>query len=182
MRRAAFLDRDGVINRKAPEGQFITRWEYFEFLPGVMDAIRRLKQARFLSVIVTNQRCVDAGLLSIEALESIHSRMVTACAAAGAVIDAVYYCPHGRDSGCDCRKPLPGMLFRAAREHSIDLASSWMLGDSDADIEAGRSAGCKTARILGSDTPNRIPGDVTAVSLSDAVEALFALDQTSRRG
>ena len=134
MKKAAFLDRDGVINRKAPEGEYVTRWEDMEFLPGTREAIRLLNDAGFLVVVVSNQRCVAKGLITTEELESMHVRMCREFQAAGATIDAVYYCPHDYQPPCGCRKPQPGMLLDAARAHDVQLAASWMIGDSDHDV------------------------------------------------
>src|SRR6266849_3048761 len=147
MKRAAFLDRDGVINRKPPEGKYVIRWEEMEFLPGVPAAISLLTLAGFCVLTVSNQRCVAKGLLTASELESIHNRMCRELAATGAVITEVYYCPHEEPPPCGCRKPSPGMLFRSALEHEIDLPASWMIGDSEIDIQAGRSACCRTVRI-----------------------------------
>jgi histidinol-phosphate phosphatase family protein len=97
-------------------------------------------------------------------------------AAAGAVIDGIYYCPHEEEPPCSCRKPAPGLLFTAARAHQIDLAASWMIGDSDRDMEAGRKAGCRTARILKSDQGASGVADVSAHSLLNAVEKALLLE------
>jgi D-glycero-D-manno-heptose 1,7-bisphosphate phosphatase len=105
MKKAAFLDRDGVINRKAPEGQYVTRWEEMKFLPGACEAIRLLNNAGFLVVVVSNQRCVAKGLITTEELDSLHAQMRNEFAAAGATIDAIYYCPHEIQPPCSCRKP-----------------------------------------------------------------------------
>jgi D-glycero-D-manno-heptose 1,7-bisphosphate phosphatase len=172
MTRAAFLDRDGVINRKAPEGQYITRWAEFEFLPRVAEAIALLKQARFSVIVVSNQRCVAEGLITVPELDVIHQRMFGELAAAGAIIDGVYYCPHEKQSSCSCRKPAPGLLLRAAREHHIDLTRSWMIGDSDSDIQAGKNAGCKTAQLLEWDEVGKGDADVFAHSLFDIAEQI----------
>ncbi len=179
MKRAAFLDRDGVINRKLPEGQYVTRWEEMVFLPGVPAAISLLTQAGFCVLTVSNQRCVAKGLLTASELESIHSRMCRELAANGAVITEVYYCPHAEHPPCGCRKPSPGMLFRAALEHEIDLSASWMIGDSEIDIQAGRSAGCRTVRIVRGGEGVRGGGggaDLLAPSLLDAVRKVLALE------
>src|SRR5271166_1808200 len=114
MKRAAFLDRDGVINRKAPEGKYVTRWEDMEFLPGVREAIRRLNNAGFLVIVASNQRCVARGLITADELDSMHARVRREFQAAGATIDAIYYCPHDSQPPCNCRKPHPGMLLEAA--------------------------------------------------------------------
>lgn len=147
MKKAAFLDRDGVINRKLPEGQYVTRWEEMHFLPGVPEAIALLTKAGFCILVVSNQRCVAKGLVTVSDLEGIHRRMCRELAAQGALITEVYYCPHENDPPCGCRKPAPGLLLTAAREHGIDLNGSWMIGDSDIDVEAGRRAGCRTVQI-----------------------------------
>jgi D-glycero-D-manno-heptose 1,7-bisphosphate phosphatase len=169
MNKAAFLDRDGVINRNAPIGEYITRWEEVKFLPGVAEAIRRLHEAGFLVVVVTNQRCVARGLTTAAEVESLHARMKNALALEGAKIDAVYYCPHEYEPPCDCRKPKPGMLLRAAREHDIDLNASWMIGDSDIDVEAGRNAKCRTVRILREHEVVREAHGLVAFTLLEAV-------------
>ncbi|MGA3199235.1 MAG: HAD family hydrolase [Halobacteriota archaeon] len=148
MTRAVFLDRDGVINQKAPEGQYVTRWEDFEFLPGVVEGITLLNRASYYVIVVTNQRCIAKGLMTTAELEEMHQRMSAFLARAGATIDAIYYCPHEAEKFCNCRKPTPGMLLDAASSRGIDLPASWMIGDSDIDVEAGKNAGCKTARLL----------------------------------
>src|SRR5713226_6467880 len=148
MTRAVFLDRDGVINRKAPEGRYVTRWEDFHVLPGVVEAITLLNRAGFFVIVVTNQRCIAKGLMTAAELEEMHQRMTALLARAGATIDAIYYCSHEVEESCKCRKPAPGMMLDAARSHGMDLPASWMIGDSDIDVEAGKNAGCKTARLL----------------------------------
>lgn len=173
MNRAAFLDRDGVINRKARKGEYITRWDEVQFLPGVPEAIALLKQSGFRVIVITNQRCVAKGLITIPELEALHRRMVNELAKAGAIIDAVYYCPHEKQPTCRCRKPAPGMLLEAARDHQIDLASSWMIGDSDIDIEAGKNAGCKTARLVDSNESASGNPDVIAPSLLPAIHQIL---------
>jgi D-glycero-D-manno-heptose 1,7-bisphosphate phosphatase len=176
MKRAAFLDRDGVINRKAPEGQYVTRWEEMQFLPGVDSAIASLKRAGFRVIVVSNQRCVAKGLLSLRDLGLLHQRMLAELAAADAVIDEVYCCPHEKYPPCGCRKPEPGMLLSAARSHEIDLAASWMIGDSESDVEAGKNAGCKTARILDSGEVANGIADLFARSLLEAVQEILRVE------
>jgi D-glycero-D-manno-heptose 1,7-bisphosphate phosphatase len=176
MKKALFLDRDGVINRKAPEGQYVTRWEEMEFLPGVHEAVRLLNHAGFFVVVVSNQRCVAKGLITIADLESMHARMRHEFAAAGADLDAICYCPHDYEPACVCRKPQPGMLLDAAREHEIDLTRSWMIGDSGHDVEAGRSAGCRTVRLTEDDESIVNDSDVVASSLLDAVRRILQIE------
>jgi len=176
MKRAAFLDRDGVINRKPKEGQYVTRWEEMQFLPGVAEGIALLIGAGFCVIVVSNQRCVAKGLLTVRELGLIHERMCQELAAAGAVITEVYYCPHETQPPCSCRKPAPGMLLAAARAHEIDLTASWMIGDSHIDVEAGKNAGCRTARILKSDQVANGSADVLAQSLLLAVQQILLLE------
>jgi len=180
MKKAAFLDRDGVINRKAPtEDEYITCWEEMHILPGVVEAIALLNQADFRVIVVSNQRCVAKGLLRVEELNSLHQRMCGELGAVGAKIDGVYYCPHEEDPPCSCRKPEPGMLFAAADEHHVDLGSSWMIGDSEKDVGAGRRAGCRTARILRPNISGDGKADVIARSLLEAVHEILRMQEIS---
>jgi D-glycero-D-manno-heptose 1,7-bisphosphate phosphatase len=181
MNRAAFLDRDGVINRKPPEGGYVTRWEDMYFLPGVAESIALLNQTEFRVIVVSNQRCVARGLVTPQALDSVHQQMCEWLAAAGAKIDAVYYCPHEKQPSCSCRKPAPGMLLTASREHQIDLSASWMIGDSEIDIEAGRSAGCKTVRLLGGNETAKGSADVVAPSLIEAIYKILQREDVIAR-
>ena len=177
MRRAAFLDRDGIINRKAREGEYVTRWEDMEILPGVAEAIALLNQAGFCVIVVSNQRCVARELITTGELDALHQRMCQALVSAGAKIDAIYYCPHENRPACRCRKPQPGLLLDAARAYNIDLAASWMIGDSKADMEAGRSAGCKTALMAGSDESSKPEPDMILVSLLDGVQQILRREE-----
>ena len=171
--RAAFLDRDGVINRKPPGNGYVTRWEDVRFLPDVAESIALLNHAKFQVIVVSNQRCVARKLVTSQALDSIHQQMCDWLAVAGARIDAIYYCPHETHPPCSCRKPAPGMLLTAAREHEIDLAASWMIGDSEIDIEAGRNAGCRTVRLPGSTEAFKSSADAFAPSLLEAVRLIL---------
>lgn len=182
MKKAAFLDRDGVINQKASDGGYVTRWEDFHLLPGVMEGIAQLNRAGFCVIIVTNQRGIAKGLLSEEELEKLHLRMTDQLAQGGATIDGIYCCPHELEPPCLCRKPAPGMLLEAAQSRNLDLAASWMIGDSDSDIQAGKNAGCRTARLsetkqMAMEQENEanasIDADVVASSLLDAVPQIL---------
>jgi histidinol-phosphate phosphatase family protein len=177
MNKAAFLDRDGVINRKATEGEYVTRWEEMHFLPGVGEAIALLNRASFRVIVVSNQRCIAKGLLTINELDSMHRRMSRELAEMGANIDGVYYCPHEGHPPCGCRKPEPGMLFAAANKHQVDLPSSWMIGDSGKDVEAGRNAGCRTARILAADASEDAGADISVRSLLEAAHQILRQEQ-----
>ena len=145
MNKAVFLDRDGVINRKAPPHEYITSWREFEFLPGAIDAIRDLSGSDYKLIIITNQRGIASGKMSIDDLNDIHSNMLKEIMKSGGRIDKIYFCPH--DDGCGCRKPLPGMLDEAAKEFGISLQESWVVGDSESDIELGKSRNCRTIFI-----------------------------------
>lgn len=182
MIKAAFLDRDGVINQKAPEGEYVTRWEDFHFLPGVTQGINQLNRAGYHVIVITNQRCVAKGLLSEIELRDLHRRMSEHLARAGASVEAIYYCPHEVEPPCSCRKPAPGMLLEAARSHDLDLSFSWMIGDSDIDIQAGKSAGCRTARVSAGEAEGQEPekvramefvADITAPSLFEVVPRIL---------
>lgn len=155
--KAVFLDRDGTVNKYVG---FIRKTDEFELLPGVSKAIRLINDSGYLCIVITNQPVVARGEVSILELNEIHNKMETLLGKEGAYIDALYYCPHHPDRGfegeiselkvdCDCRKPKPGLLFRAAADFHIDLSSSWMIGDSEWDMEAGKSAGCRTVLLDG---------------------------------
>jgi len=147
LRRAVFLDRDGVINRALEREQkpYPPRsLDEFEILPDVPAACAKLKAAGFLLVVATNQPDIGRGTLAKEIVEGIHAHM-----AARLPIDRVEVCYHSgkNDSECDCRKPKPGMLLRAAHELNIDLSQSWMVGDRWRDVDCGHAAGCRTIFI-----------------------------------
>ena len=146
--KTVFLDRDGVINRNPPNMGYVRRWSEFSFIPNARKAIRELTQNGYRIIVVTNQAGIGRGLFSEENLTDIHSRMVSEIVEAGGRIDAVYYCPHHPNAGCECRKPKPGMLTRAGREHNIELSSTYLIGDSKTDIEAGHRAGTQTLLVL----------------------------------
>jgi len=140
LENVVFLDRDGVINADSPD--YIKSWVEFRFLPGSLDAIRQLTQNGFAVVVITNQSAVGRGMISLETLYDIHRRMCREIATAGGKITDIFYCPHRPDEGCDCRKPMPGMILKAAQAYDIDLSTAWMIGDSAGDIECAVNAGC----------------------------------------
>ncbi len=151
-RPAVFLDRDGTINR---EVERLCRLADLQLLPGAVEGLRLLRRSGYLLVVVTNQSAVARGLLSEAELATIHSELQRQLAADSAAVDRIYYCPHHPDEGvppyrreCSCRKPAPGMLHRAASELGIDLARSYMVGDSLPDMMAGWAAGCATVLVL----------------------------------
>ncbi len=153
--RAFFLDRDGTINKYVG---FLRKPEEFELLNGVAEAIRRINQSGYLAIVVTNQPVIARGEVTWEGLDEIHRKMETLLGQEGAYLDDIFVCPHHPDRGfpgerleykmdCDCRKPKPGMLRKAAEKYNIDLAESWMIGDSQRDVVAGMAAGCQTVLL-----------------------------------
>lgn len=153
--KAIFLDRDGTINKYVG---FLRKIEEFELLDGVAEAIRKINAMGYLAIVTTNQPVIARGEVSLEELEEIHKKMETLLGQEGAYLDAIYYCPHHPHKGyegelpelkidCGCRKPKPGMLIKAAEEFHIDLEASWMIGDGENDIKAGKAAGCHTVLI-----------------------------------
>jgi D-glycero-D-manno-heptose 1,7-bisphosphate phosphatase len=158
--KAVFLDRDGVINKYVG---FLRNIDAFELLPGVAEAIKKINESGYLCIVVTNQPVIARGEVTVAELDEIHNKMETLLGLEGAYIDGLYYCPHHPHKGyageipelkidCDCRKPKPGMLLKAAEDFNIDLAESWMVGDGGNDVLAGKNAGCRTAFIRREET------------------------------
>ena len=153
--RAIFLDRDGTINKYVA---FLRNIDDFDLIDGVSDAIRAINNSGYLAIVVTNQPVIARGEMTFGELDEIHNKMETLLGYDGAYLDGIYFCPHHPHKGydgevpelkidCDCRKPKPGMLLQAAEDFNIDLSLSWMIGDSENDILAGKAAGCKTGLI-----------------------------------
>lgn len=153
--KAIFLDRDGTLNKYVG---FLTNIDDFELINGVPEAIRMINASGYLAIVVTNQPVVARGEVSLSELNEIHNKMETLLGKEGAYLDAIYYCPHHPHKGykgeitelkldCECRKPKPGMLLQAAKDFNIDLSQSWIIGDGENDILAGRNAGCKTIML-----------------------------------
>ena len=146
--KTVFLDRDGVINRNPPNMGYVRRWTEFSFIPNSRRAIRALTQNGYRIFVITNQAGIGRGLYSEESLKDIHCRMVAGITEAGGAIEALYYCPHHPEAGCECRKPKPGMLKRAAKEHNINLSNAYFIGDTTTDMQAGKRAGTTTFLVL----------------------------------
>jgi len=151
LRPAVYLDRDGTIN---VEKDYLYKIEDFEFIPGAPEAIKRLKDAGFLVVVVTNQSGVARGYYTLEDVERLHVYLSTCLVKYNAAVDGYYVCPHHPDEGsgeltmdCACRKPKPGMLLDAAADLGVDLHRSWMVGDKVADVEAGSEAGVRPLMV-----------------------------------
>lgn len=157
--KAVFLDRDGTIN--IYKG-FITKAEDMELIPGIAEVIKKINDSGYLAIVVTNQPVIARGDCTFEELQEINEKMETLLGAEGAYIDDLFYCPHHPDKGfegervefkidCECRKPKPGMLLQAAEKYNIDLSASYMVGDDERDMEAGRRAGCKEIKVVTND-------------------------------
>jgi len=166
--RTVFLDRDGTINVKASEGKYITSPAELFLIPGAGPAVSRLNAAAVRVVLVTNQRWLSDPAADLTGYAQVHARLKELLAADGAHLDAAYYCPHAHGS-CSCRKPSPGLLQRAAREHRFGLKAAVMIGDSDTDVAAGRAAGTATI-LLRSD--QRIASRHADVMVDDLTEAV----------
>lgn len=147
LRRAIFLDRDGVINAPPTSGLYITSPEELHIIKGVPEAVVQFREAGFLVIVVTNQSGIARGVMTHAQVKAVHDRMRQLLAADGAILDDIFYCPHDDVDGCRCRKPKPGMLVEAAVRHDIDLKHSLMVGDQVRDSEAGVAAGCKTVTV-----------------------------------
>jgi D-glycero-D-manno-heptose 1,7-bisphosphate phosphatase len=163
-----FLDRDGVVNRKQPEGAYVTDWRQFEWLPGAVEAIARLNRAGMTVILVTNQRGIALGLYTHEQVELIHKNMRAHLALHGARVDGIYYCPH--DVGeCRCRKPDVGLFEQACKDFPLASAdNSVVIGDSLSDIQAGQRMGMRTIFIQGEADRQKAGAKVAAES-ADAV-------------
>jgi D-glycero-D-manno-heptose 1,7-bisphosphate phosphatase len=178
MVKAVFLDRDGVINANLERnGRPVapTRLAQFCILPGVEDAARRLKAAGFLLVVVTNQPDVANGITTKAAVEAMHVEVRRRVR-----VDDIAVCYHSDGDECACRKPKPGMILKAAQEHGIDLATSYLVGDRWRDVEAGRAAGCRTIFIdYGYARDRRATADKVVKSLAEAAEYILVNEELS---
>lgn len=174
--KAIFLDRDGTLNKYVG---FLKNIEDLELIPGVPDAVRAINESGYLAILITNQPVVARGDITFAQLREIHNKLETLLGAEGAYLDGIYFCPHHPHKGyageipelkidCDCRKPKPGMLLKAAVNFHIDMESSWMVGDSENDVKAGKAAGCKTA-LIGEGSYGQ---DLTVHSLREFVSVL----------
>lgn len=165
-----FLDRDGVINEERP---FISRMEDFRLLPGSLDAISKLTEAGSHVFVVSNQSGITRGIIDPLVLEEIHRLILEKVDEAGGKIMKIYYCPHGPDDGCECRKPLPGMIYQAREDFGISLKGGWMIGDSDVDMLTGKAAGLKTILLPRKGEKITVEPDFRADKLTDAVEIIL---------
>lgn len=146
-RSAIILDRDGVLNRRPPQAHYIRSWDEFEWLPGAREALRLLTEANYRIIVASNQAGIARGVMTEADVHAIHQRMSADARQAGGWIDAVYYCPHGWNDACACRKPEPGMLFQAQRTFNLDLTRTLVVGDDERDARAADAAGCPFAFV-----------------------------------
>lgn len=168
--RTVFLDRDGTM---AKDVHYCSRPEDFELFPTTAKAIRLLNEHGFKVIVITNQSGIARGYFTAETLAEIHQKMQKELAKEGARVDAIYYCPHHPDEGCDCRKPKPKLVLQAAKDFDIDLKRSFVVGDLQMDIDLGKAVGCTAILIRDLACGDRVTlGDVVASSLLEAVQAI----------
>ena len=179
--KAIFLDRDGTINKYVG---FLKDINEFELRDGVAEAVRLINKSGYLAIVATNQPVIARGEVSYDELTEIHNKMETLLGNEGAYLDAIYYCPHHPHSGyegevtelkidCDCRKPKPGLLLKAAADYNIDLHQSWMIGDGENDVLAGKNAETKTALIKNNNSNNEVISDIYGESLLEIVKEIL---------
>ena len=177
-RPCIFLDRDGVINKDMDSNP---QADNFELLDGVPEAIKLINKSDYLSIVVTNQPMIAKGFVTFEEVNETNNKMETLLGNEGAFLNGIYYCPHHPEKGfegeipelkidCDCRKPKAGLLLKAAQEFNINLENSWMIGDSERDLKAGKNAGCKTVFISKEENQH---ADLYAENLQDAVNKIL---------
>ena len=174
--RAVFIDRDGTM---APDVQYCRRPEDFKLFPGVAEAIRKLNESRFKVVVITNQSGIGRGYFTEKTLRSIHQKMIEDLKQKGATLDGIYYCPHHPDDNCECRKPKTGLLHKAKQDLDIDFERSYMIGDMALDIQAGKSAGCRTILVTGGNVPVKttVEPDLTMPNLAVAIDTILETEK-----
>jgi len=175
-RPAVLLDRDGTLNRSPGEG-WVTDPADFVPIPGAFEAAARLHREGWPVAVITNQSCVGRGIATAEQVERVNRECRRVAAEHGAVLEDILVCPHGPEDHCPCRKPLPGLLFRAAQERSYDLLRSYMVGDSARDLLAGRAAGATPLLVLtgkGEQARGEHPSHLTFPSLAEAVDWILS--------
>lgn len=179
--KAIFLDRDGTVNEYVG---FLRNIDEFKLIENTAEAIKKINSSEYLSIIVTNQPVIARGEVTYEELKQIHKKMETLLGQEGAYLDGIYYCPHHPKSGfegeikelkieCECRKPKPGMLLKAAKDFNIDLEKSWIIGDSENDILAGKNAKCNTAYINVKDINENIDYNICGRDLLECVNKIL---------
>lgn len=189
-----FIDRDGVINKRMPLHQHVLRWEDFDILPGVYEALGLCNRNGIPTIIISNQRCISLGTLTVKGLNEINVRMCEDFNSHGVHLDGFFYCPHGYEEGCSCRKPRIGLFKEAERELNdfgitIDKSKSWMIGDEDCDIEAGKRIGLRTVHVSDLNDYSKDSrvvdvgrvGDFVVGNLQEAVKLIIGSIKTEAR-
>ena len=181
LERVVFLDRDGVINEDSPD--YIKNWKEFHFLPGSLEALKKLRTKDFTAIVITNQSMIGRKMSVLENLKEIHRNMNDAVKLHGGMIRDIFFCPHRPDENCDCRKPKPGLILQAQKKYDIDLTTACMVGDSAKDIECALNAGLRNAVLVRTGNgkqaeftlkeKNILP-DYVADDLTDAVDWILA--------
>lgn len=154
------MDRDGVINERPPKAEYVRRPEDFVWLDGAKEAIKKLNDAGYVVIEISNQAGIARGVMSEKDFEDVQSKMSNDLLDIGAKIDAVYYCPHGWDDHCECRKPKPGMLFQAQKDYSINLTECVLIGDDERDIITAHNANMKGILVTDGYSLNDAVNDV----------------------
>ncbi len=188
LKKIVFLDRDGVINFDS--AHYIKTVEEFKFIPGSLPAIAKLSRYGYLVFVISNQSGIARGLIRKRDLDKIHNHLLESVQRTGGKLEDVYFCPHHPDQGCDCRKPRPGLIHQAAREHHLDVRSSIMIGDKLTDIECAENAGCRQAYLVktGIENQSRFAAEKfspmfyrTAGTLFHAADIIIAEDETKTK-
>jgi histidinol-phosphate phosphatase family protein len=175
---AIFVDRDDTL---MVDVKYCDDPDRVQLMPGAAEGIKSLRNAGYKIVVITNQSGVGRGYFSLETLHRVNERLRSDLRKVGADYDALYYCPHTPEDGCDCRKPKPGLFLKAAQELAIDLASSFAIGDRDLDIEAGRAAGTKTVLVLNAHSRERVDSFVEPdLVASDLLQAAGLIRSQTR--
>ena len=170
--RYVLLDRDGVIN--VDPGDYTTTIDKWEWAPGALEGIKKLCDAGFGILIITNQACIAKGLQTEDGLAVLHDFMLDTIRKSGGDIVRIYHCPHQTSDGCDCRKPEPGMILRAADDYGFNRAETFLIGDTPRDMEAARRAGVRGIMITSNQAyEGETDGGLTAANLFDAAEIVI---------
>jgi len=168
--KCVFFDRDGIVNESPGPGRYVTRWEDFRLLPAFPVCLQSVLKSGYQAAIVTNQRAVARGLMTVDDVENIHQRLKQLLMTQfGLTMLDMVFCPHDENE-CSCRKPNPGMILALAEKFNLDLAKSWMVGDSETDVEAGLRAGCRTILVASDVSGSR--ADVRVPSMTQLSEKM----------
>lgn len=173
--KVIFLDRDGVINRDPGFGGYVTGWDVFKFLPGSLEALKKLHEANFEVIVISNQAGVAKGLYTQKDLDILTVNMCKEVERAGGKIRGVYYCPHQDEDNCHCRKPKTGLFPQATAEFDIDFSKTYFIGDNRRDMLAGRAIGCKNIFVRSGNTKLEdldVKPDFIVSDLLEAVEKI----------